>query len=45
MPETSLPLFVGFWMRIFGLAGDDLAQPFHDPSIEPRPRPAHLRLT
>jgi hypothetical protein len=33
MPETSLPLFVGFWMRIFGLAGDGLAQPAQDPSI------------
>ena len=36
MPETSLPLFVGFWMPIFDLAGDDTAQPFNDPSIEPR---------
>jgi inosine-uridine nucleoside N-ribohydrolase len=32
MPESSLPLFVGFWMRIFGLAGDDRAEPYHDPS-------------
>jgi hypothetical protein len=37
MPETSLPLFVGFWMRIFDLAGDDRAQPFHDPAIESTP--------
>jgi hypothetical protein len=37
MPESSSPLFVGFWMGIFGLAGDDRAQPFHDPSIESTP--------
>jgi hypothetical protein len=36
MPENSLPLFVGFWMPIFDLAGDDIAQPFHDPSGAPR---------
>ena len=36
MPEGSLPLFVGFWMPIFDLAGDDSAQPFHDPSGEPK---------
>ena len=36
MPETSLPIFVGFWMPIFDLAGDDLAQPFHDPASEPK---------
>jgi hypothetical protein len=36
MPETSVPLFVGFWMPIFDLAGDDIAQPFHDPSAEPK---------
>ena len=36
MPETSSPLFVGFWMPIFDLAGDDIAQPFHDPSGAPR---------
>ncbi len=36
MPETSSPLFVGFWMPIFGLAGDDRAQPFHDPSAQPK---------
>jgi hypothetical protein len=35
MPETSLPLFVGFWMPIFDLAGDDRAEPFRDPSSEP----------
>ena len=35
MPENSLPLFVGFWMPIFDLAGDDIAQPFHDPSGAP----------
>jgi len=34
MPEASSPLFVGFWMPIFDLAGDDIAQPFHDPSAE-----------
>jgi hypothetical protein len=36
MPETSSPLMVGFWMPIFDLAGDDPAQPFHDPSGKPR---------
>jgi hypothetical protein len=36
MPESSFPLFVGFWMPIFDLAGDDSAQPFHDPSAEPK---------
>jgi len=36
MPENSLPLFVGFWMPIFGLAGDNVAQPFHDPFGAPR---------
>jgi hypothetical protein len=36
MPETSFPLFVGYWMPIFGLAGDDSAQPFHDPSGKPK---------
>jgi hypothetical protein len=36
MPETSLPLFVGFWMPIFDLAGDDIAQPFQDPSSKPK---------
>ena len=36
MPETSVPLFVGFWMPIFDLAGDDSVQPFHDPSAEPK---------
>ena len=36
MPEASVPLFVGFWMPIFDLAGDDVAQPFHDPSGEPK---------
>ena len=36
MPETSVPLFVGFWMPIFDLAGDDMAHPLHDPSGEPR---------
>jgi hypothetical protein len=34
MPETSLPLFVGFWMKIFGLAGSDIVKPVHDPSRE-----------
>jgi hypothetical protein len=36
MPEASVPLFVGFWMPIFDLAGDDVAQPVHDPSGEPK---------
>jgi hypothetical protein len=37
MPETSHPLFVGFWMRVFGLAGNDRAQPYHDPSSKSQP--------
>ena len=37
MPESSWPIFVGFWMPIFDLAGDDRAQPFHDPAIESTP--------
>ena len=48
MPETSLPLFVGYWMPIFDLAGDDSAQPFHDPSGKPKQpcvRQAGYRLT
>jgi hypothetical protein len=36
MPEASAPLFVGFWMPIFDLAGDDSALPFHDPSGTPK---------
>jgi inosine-uridine nucleoside N-ribohydrolase len=36
IPEGSFPLFVGFWMSIFHLAGDDIAQPVHDPSSAPR---------
>jgi hypothetical protein len=36
MPESSLPLFVGFWMPVFNLAGDDRVQPFHDPASEPK---------
>ena len=32
--KTSLPLFVGFWMKIFGLAGSDIVEPYHDPSSE-----------
>ena len=32
MPETSSPLFVGFWMNIFGLAGNDIVEPVFDPS-------------
>jgi len=36
MNEDSA-LFVGFWMRIFGLAGDDRPQVIHDPSISSTP--------
>jgi hypothetical protein len=36
MPETSVPLFVGLWMPVFDLAGDDRAQPFQDPASEPK---------
>ena len=36
MPETSLPLFVGFWMKVFGLAGDDgSGQIIHEPPSKP----------
>lgn len=31
MPETSLPLFVGFWMKVFGLAGNGGGQIIHEP--------------
>ena len=31
MPESSSPLFVGFWMRVFGLAGDGGGQILHEP--------------
>lgn len=36
MKESSLPLFVGFWMPVFDLAGDDIAQPYYDLPAEPR---------
>lgn len=36
MPGDST-LFVGFWMKIFGLAGDDRAQVIYDPSISSTP--------
>ena len=35
MPETSLPLFVGFWMKAFGLAGDGGGQVIHEPPSKP----------
>jgi len=36
MPEASLPLFVGFWMKVFGLAGDDGGgQIIHEPPSKP----------
>ena len=35
MPETSLPLFVGFWMRIFNLAGNDGGEIIHEPPSKP----------
>ncbi len=42
MPEASLPLFVGFWMRIFSLAGEGDGQVIDEPcirtaGIEPTP--------
>lgn len=37
MPESASPLLVALGMRVFGLAGDHPAQPFHDPSIESAP--------
>jgi hypothetical protein len=47
MPETSLPLFVGFGMSVFGLAGDDRAEPIDDPSRIPATRltPVCVRQT
>jgi hypothetical protein len=30
-------LFVGFWMKVFGLAGDDRAEVIYDPSINSTP--------
>ncbi len=43
MPEASLPLFVGFWMRIFGLAGEGGGQVIDETcartaGIEPTPQ-------
>ena len=35
MPEASRPLFVGFWMKIFGLAGDGGGQMIQEPSTTP----------
>ena len=36
MPENSSPLFVGIWMRIFGLAGDGSGgQTIHEPPSTP----------
>ena len=35
LPESAQPLFVAFWMPIFGLAGDDVARPVPDPWTEP----------
>ena len=35
MPESSQPLFVGFWMRIFGLAGDGGGQVIQEPPSTP----------
>jgi len=37
MPETSSPLFVSFWMKVFDLAGSDRPQPFEDPSVHSQP--------
>ena len=35
MPESSSPLFVGFWMKVFGLAGTDIVEPVHTPPSKP----------
>jgi hypothetical protein len=35
MPEASLPLFVGFWMKVFGLAGDGGGQIILEPPSKP----------
>ena len=37
VPGDFLPLFVGFWMKIFGLAGDDRPQVIFDPSTQSTP--------
>ena len=34
MPERYFPLVEAFWMKVFGLQGDDIVEPFHDPSID-----------
>ena len=36
MPGVSTP-FVGFWMKVFRLAGDDLAEVIYGPSINSTP--------
>ena len=36
MPESSWPLFVGFWMKVFDLAGEDVGgQIIHEPLSKP----------
>jgi hypothetical protein len=35
MPETSRPLFVGFWMKVFGLAGDGAGEVVQEPPSIP----------
>jgi hypothetical protein len=36
IPESSSPLFVGFWMKVFDLAGDDSGgQIIHEPPSKP----------
>lgn len=35
MPESSRPLFVGFWMKVFGLAGDGEGRIVQEPSRTP----------
>ena len=41
MPESSRPLFVGFWMKVFDLAGDDGGgQIIHEP---PSQKPVCVR--
>lgn len=35
MPEASSPLFVGFWMKVFGLVGDGGGQTIHEPPSKP----------
>ena len=36
MPEGAFPEFIGFWMKVFGLAGPGASQPTHDWGSSPQ---------